>query len=379
MAAPPVPVTVAMVQVKDVPWTVRAIGQLQASQLVSVRPQVGGPLRTVLFSEGELVTVGQPLFTIDPRPAEQALLQAQANHQRSLAEVRQAEAVQVRDRALVARAKAEALRSTTLLASGMVTPSADEQTQVTWQAAQAVEVADAASIAAAQATVAANAAAIEDAKLQLSYCQVTAPIAGRTGALGVDAGNVVVANQTALVTIAQVQPIRVSFTVPEGLLGELQRAKAAGTLSVMLAGPGGSGEQGQVDLIDNQIDPTTGTIRLRAVLANAAGTRWPGQFADLALTLGVDAQALVVPLEAVQSGQQGRFIYVVEGGAEPRVALRPVRVLRTTVSEALLATGVAAGDQVVTDGQLKLVPGARVTLIAERGPASSKVPRTATP
>lgn len=359
LPSPAVPVTVAAVQVKDVPWTVRAIGQVQASQLVTVRPQVGGPLRTVLFKEGDLVTAGQPLFTIDPRPAEQALLQAQANHQRSLAEVRQAEAVQVRDKALVTRAKNEAQRSTQLVADGMVTPSADEQTQITWQAAQAVEVADEASVAAAQATVAAAAAAIEDAKLQLSWCQVTAPIAGRTGALAVDAGNIVVANQTALVTIAQVQPIHVTFTVPEPLLGDLRTAKDAGTLSVTLTG---STEHGQIDLIDNQIDPTTGTIRLRAVLANAEGKLWPGQFADLVLTLGVDAQALVVPVEALQSGQQGRFVYVVQDGA---VALRPVHVVRTNAGEALLAGGeaggVAGGDQVVTDGQLKLVPGAKVT------------------
>ncbi len=355
-----VPVTVAVAAVADVPRTVRAIGQLQASQLVVVRPQVSGPLRAALFRAGEVVSAGQPLFSIDPRPSEQALLQARAAHERSLAGVRQAQAVLARDRALVSRAKTEAERSASLVTSGMVTPSADEQTQVTYQAAQEVVVADEASIAAAQATVAVDAAAIEQATLQVGYCQVQAPIAGRTGAWASDPGNVVIANQTELVTITQAQPIHASFTIPEALLADVRAAQAANTLQVALSQ---AGEAGRVDLIDNQIDHTTGTIRLRAVLANAAGTLWPGQFVEVILTIGVDANVVVVPLEAVQNGQQGRFVYVIGSGAAANtVVLRPVQVLRSVAGQALLSDGVKAGDQVVTDGQVKLTPGATVAI-----------------
>lgn len=383
-APPPVPVTTARVVVKDLPRTVRAIGQLQASQRVTVRPQIGGPLQAVLFREGDVVHVGQPLFELDSRPAQQALRQAQAAHDRSQAEVRQAEAVLLRDRALVSRAKTEAERSTSLLQGGMITPSADEQTQVVYQAALAVIVADEASIAAAQATVAAHRAAIEEAELHLSYCQVVAPLAGRTGALAIDAGNVVTAHQTDLVTIAQIQPLYVSFTVPENLLPALQVAYAAETLTVTLSHGGDGeesengkngkrdekdtkGEKGRVNLIDNYVDPTTGTIRLRAVVANASSQRLPGQFAEVQLTLGVDAAALVVPVEALQAGQQGRFVYVVEPSSGPgvaaRVTLRPVRVVRVSGGEAMVADGVQAGEQVVLDGQLRLLPGAAVTVV----------------
>lgn len=370
-AVPPVPVTTAIAVVKDMPRTVCAIGQLQASQRVTVRPQIGGPLRSVLFREGDMVSVGQPLFSLDPRPAQQALRQAQAAHERSQAEVHQAEAVLVRDRALVSRAKTEAERSTSLLNGGMITPSADEQTQVVYQAALAVVVADEAAIAAAQATVAANRAAVDDAQLQVSYCQVLAPIAGRTGALAIDAGNVVTANQTELVTIAQIQPLYVSFTVPDTLLQVVQETYATRALSVTLSD---GGEKGQVTLIDNQVDSTTGTIRLRAVLANATGQRLPGQFAEVHVTMGVDAAAVVVPIEAVQSGQQGRFVYVVESGgaagSPSRVALRPLRVLRVSGGEALVTDGVKAGDQVVIDGQVRLLPGATVVVVNAADPAA---------
>lgn len=328
---PPVPVETALAEVRDVPVRLSGVGTTAASELVTVRPQVTAMLAKVLFSEGDTVAAGAPLFQLDDRSFAAAASQAQADAERA--------------RAQLALAESEAVRSADLLRQGLISTQQDEQSRSTLAVARA-------------AHAAANAALVRT-RLELSWCTVTAPIAGRTGATGITAGNLAAAGQTALVSIARMQPMRVTFTLPAKELARIRAASAAGPLAVsVLPDGGGAAEDGILDLIDNQVDAATATIRLRAACPNPKDRLWPGQQCRIDLILGVEPGVVTVPDRAVQTGQRGTLVWVVgkDGTAEPR----PVEVARSAEGLSVIAKGLAGGEVVVSDGQLRLSKGAAV-------------------
>ena len=332
----PVPVTVATVGQKTMPVAFRAIGNVEAMETVAVRARIGGELQQAFFTEGESVAAGDRLFAIDARPYRAALSQA--------------EAVLARDQALLAKAEADIARYASLVEQDYVTREQYDQIQ-----------ADAAALAAA---VAADRAAIETARLNLEYCTITAPVAGRTGNLNVKVGNLVKANDdTPLVTINRTSPIYASFSVPAQLLPAILAHREAGIV-VTAAVPGDTGPpaRGTLTFVDNAVDARTSTILLKATFANRDERLWPGQFVDVKVTLGEQPDRIVCPAAAVQIGQQGSYVFVV--GGDRTVELRPVTVDRVDGQNAVITDGLAPGETVVTDGQLRLFPGATVKIVA---------------
>jgi multidrug efflux system membrane fusion protein len=332
---PAVPVTVDRVVEKEMPLDVNVVGTVEAFSTVAVRAQVTGELKAVNFKQGDDVREGQVLFTLDHRPLEAALHQAEANL--------------ARDTAQAANAKVIAQRMEDLVERGVGTREQRDTARTT--------------AAALDAVVGANRAAVENAKVQLQYATIRAPIAGRTGALMVHAGNLVRANdQLPLVVINQVTPIYVSFGVPEALLPDLRRYMAMRELDVEALPPNEeiAPATGSITFVDNQVDQTTGTIRIKATFPNANRRLWPGQFVNVRVKLATDARALVVPSVAVQAGPEGQYVYIVKDGNT--VEMRAVEVARTAGQETVLKQGVKPGETVVTDGQLRLMPGSRITI-----------------
>ncbi len=326
-------------------WPSRVIGTAEASSNVSVRSQITGSLTAVSFKEGDDVTKGQVLFTLDRRPLEGALQQAQATLQR--------------DTAQAAQAKSTAARFEDLQSRGIATKEQADQSRT--------------AAAALEATLESDRAAVENAKVQLQYATIAAPISGRTGALIVHEGNLVRANDTVpLVVINQVAPIYVSFGVPEGRLPELRRYLAQGTVRVEATPPGETTtSRGLITFIDNAVDATTGQIRIKAEFPNADRRLWPGQFANVTVTLHTEPNAIVVPTAAVQAGQQGSYVFVVK--PDMTVDLRTIVVQRQNAETTIVESGLKPDETVVTDGQLRLVPGTRVSIKSGPGAASQKV------
>lgn len=370
-AGGPVPVVTAKAQAKSVPVVIPAVGTAEPLTTVQVRAQVTGQLSSIHFAEGREVKKGQLLFTIDPRPFQAA--------------VQQAEAVLARDTATARNAAQQKERYEDLYKRGLIPRDQYE--------------AQSASAQALQATLEADRAALDNARLNLNYTRILAPVSGRTGALGIHAGDLVRANDaTPLVVINQVSPIYVTFSVPGRYLGEIRRFQAQKPLAVQARGqapiaPGaqapepvtprpslgedvapGQGatmpiqpglvENGRVTFIDNTVDPTTGTIKMKATFDNADQGLWPGLFVQVTLSLTAEEGVVVVPATAVQPSASGQYVYVVK--ADRTAEVRPVTVSRQFGEEMVIARGLAAGEEVVTDGQLRLTPGARVS-IAQRG------------
>lgn len=330
-----VPVTVNRAVEKVMPLDVTAVGTVEAFSTVAVRAQVTGELKDVNFQQGDDVQAGQVLFTLDHRPLEAALSQAEANL--------------ARDTAQAANAKVIAQRMDDLVERGVGTREQRDTARTT--------------AAALDAVVGANQAAVENAKVQLQYATIRAPISGRTGALMVHAGNLVRANdQAPLVVINQVSPIYVSFGIPEGLLPDLRKYMALRELDVEALPPNEENDpaHGRITFVDNQVDQTTGTIRIKATFANANRRLWPGQFVNVTVRMSTDPHAIVVPSVAVQAGPEGQYVYVVKG--DQTVEMRPVVVSRAVGPETVLKEGVKPGETVVTDGQLRLVPGSRISI-----------------
>lgn len=327
-----VPVTVASAVRKDVPVKLRAIARVEPYATVTVKPQVSGQLVEVHFKEGQDVKAGDLLFRLDGRPYEAAVRQAEANLER--------------DRALALDAAAEAAWKAGLLRQNAASQREYEQSQATADSRRA--------------TVEADEALLEKARLDLEYCTIRAPMDGRTGDNLADPGNVVKANETALVVINQINPIYVAFAVPEQFLLRVQEAQKGGPLVVEAFFPHDPGppERGVLTFVDNKVDSTTGTILLKGTFANAERRLWPGQFVNAELTLATRAGALVIPAPAVQTGQRGQYVFVVRD--DQTVESRPVQVAFTLDTEAVIDDGLQPGERVVTDGQLRLVPGARV-------------------
>jgi multidrug efflux system membrane fusion protein len=335
-ASPPaVPIAAAPAVRKDMPLEVSVIGAVEAYATVTVRAQITGELTSVKFEQGDDVQAGQELFNLDRRPLEAALLQASATLER--------------DSVQAANAKVILQRYEELVQRGIV---AREQRDTARTA-----------VAALDATLASDRAAVENAKVQLQYSTIRAPISGRTGALMVSAGNLVRANdQTPLVTINQVTPIYVSFAFPEAQLPELRRYMAQGTLGVAVSSANDSGPRalGRITFVDNAVDQTTGTIRVKGTFPNEDRHLWPGQFVNVVVRLTTETNAIVVPSIAVQTGPDGYYVFLVK--PDQTVELRPVTVARLAGTETVIKDGLAAGDSVVTDGHLRLVPGSRVSV-----------------
>ncbi|MBM4441578.1 MAG: efflux RND transporter periplasmic adaptor subunit [Candidatus Rokubacteria bacterium] len=357
---PAVPVLVADVAQRTVPLQVSAIGNVQAYTTVAVRSQVAGEIRDVHFSEGRDVKRGDLLFTIDPRPFETALRQAEAALGQRRAEVSQAQANLARDLAQQQWAAAQEKRYGELLGKELIAREQYEQIRTNAAAMEASVRAVRAAEENARAAVAAAQAAVDHARLQLSYTRIHAPSDGRTGNLVGQRGNLVKANDgEPLVVIAQVTPIYASFGVPEHQLGTIRKHQGPGGLKTEARVPGHGSEHGTLTFINNTVDPNTGTIQLKATFANAARVLWPGQFVEVTLTLASEA-AVVVPSQAIQAGQQGSFVYVVT--PDLKVESRKVQPGRRLERETIVTSGLKPGERVVTDGHLRLVPGAKVEI-----------------
>jgi len=331
---PVVPITAAKVVEKTVPVTFRAIGHVEPIATVAIKARIGGELQKAWFAEGQGVPKGATLFTIDARQYEAAL--------------RLAEAQLAKDAALLAKAESDTRRYQGLVKQDFVTKEQYEQIVAT--------------AAALRAAVEADQASVDNARLQVAYCTITAPIEGRTGTLNVKVGNLVKADDsTPLVTINQMRPIFASFSVPAQLLPQLTKHDGNRiTVTATLPQNPGPAEEGTLTFVDNAVDTATGTILLKATFANKDERLWPGQFVDIVVTLGEEPNRIVVPAPAVQTSQQGQYVFVVKD--DQTVELRPVKVDRMDEAEAVIEKGLTAGETVVTDGQLRLIPGARVEI-----------------
>lgn len=330
----PVPVLVARAGARTVPVEVRAIGTVQAYSAVAVRSQLTGKIAAVHFHEGQEVRAGDLLFTLDSRPWQAALNQAQANCKR--------------DEAQLASARLEFERIKSLLDSKIASQQDYDSAEAAYQALEA--------------TVLADNAAISNAQVNLGYTEIRSPIAGRTGNLTIKDGNVVKAPDDILLSITQVHPIYVAFGVPEQNLPAIRRQAHREALQVTAMAPGNNGEaaQGKLTFIDNTVDTNTGTILLKGTFANTNDLLWPGQFVQVSLTLSNLVDATVVPSQAVQAGQNGEFVFVVK--PDDSVEARTVETGIAYDGQVVVVSGLKPGENVVTDGQLRLVPGSKVSI-----------------
>jgi membrane fusion protein, multidrug efflux system len=364
-----VPVTTAKAVTKDVPMDLDVIGNVEASSTVSIKPQVSGELKAAMFNEGQFVKKGDPMFEIDKRTLTAQIDQAQANLARSEAQLRQAQATLAKDIAQAEYLKSLSARTEMLMKEGIASKEQGQQAASQALAQKETTDADRAAIESAKADIAANKATIDNLRVQLGFTTIRAPITGRTGTLLVKPGNIVSGNTTELVTINQIQPIYVSFAVPESQFQKIASRYGKEKVEVFAA-PQEANEpphRGLLSFLENTVDPTTGTIRLRATFPNTDLKMWPGQFVRVRMRLGLIEGAVVVPNQAVQTGADGSFIYVVK--ADRTVESRPVETGARQAQELVVTKGLREGETVVTEGQLRLAPGLRV---AQRAPGEGK-------
>ncbi len=338
--APAIPVNVALIVEQSMPLKIQAIGNVEVQNTVAIKSRLDGQIVAVSFKDGQSVAKGQPLFEIDARPLQAQLAQAQA----ALA----------RDKAQHERATQQEVRYKDLLQKGFVSQDAYAQFRT--------------NVDTAAATVRASEAAVENARLQTEYAQIRSPIDGQAGKILIQQGNIVKANDTpALVVINQISPIYVSFAVPEQYLPLIQKYMALGKLAVEALPQGATGAPeglatGALAFVDNTVDTTTGTVRLRAAFPNKNKSLWPGQFVTASVTLSEQQNAIVAPSQAVQTGPKGQFVYVVKGGV---AHMREITIERVEGAQTIVAKGLAGGEQVVTNGQSRLVPGMKVAIKAD--------------
>jgi membrane fusion protein, multidrug efflux system len=343
-----IPVLVATAARKTMAIQLRAVGNVEAFSTVSVKSQITGVLTEAHFKEGQNVKKGQLLFTIDPRPLEAVLKQSEANL--------------ARDAAQLQNAREQARRYAELFKKQYVSQEQYEQIRTNADALEAV--------------VEADKAAVENARVQLSYCYIYSPIDGQVGSLLVNEGNLVRVNDaTPLVVINQVTPINVTFSVPEQNLADIRRHMATGSLKVEARFPSDDGraEHGILAFIDNAVDRTTGTIKLKAEFKNGERRLWPGQFINVALTLSTQSDAVVVPSEAIQVGPEGQHVFVVK--PDNSVEVRPVVVARTDEGETVIANGLQPGEKIVREGQFLLGPGSRIEVRDSKSTETGEVKR----
>jgi membrane fusion protein, multidrug efflux system len=356
-------VQVAKATQESLPTEVRVVGTVEASAVVQVKSQIAGQLESVSFTEGQNVKQGDVLFHIDPRPYQEALRQAEAAVQRDQAQVAQADANLVRDQAQAKFAETDAARQEQLNKENLASKLTADQARTALDVNRATAHASEAMVNTARATLASDQSAVAKAKLDLSYCTIPAPISGRTGNLLVNQGNLVKENDAALVVIHRVEPIFVTFGVPEDHLSAIRRLNAIQALAVHIALQDGGNRTatGTLAVIDNTVDASTGTIHLKAALDNRDGMLWPGQFVNVALTLDTVRNATVVPTEAIQAGRQSQVVFVVKPGNT--VEIRPVTLGASRGGKTVIEKGLTPGETVVIDGQMALFPGAPVRIV----------------
>lgn len=331
-----IPVVVAPAERKDVPIRIEGVGNVEAISSVALKSRIDGQIVRVAIRDGADVARGQVLFEIDPRPAAAQLKQAQA---RLAGDLAQAE-----------RAKEQDKRYQDLLQKRFISPDAYQQIR--------------ANLDSALATADASRAAVDNARLQLEFATLRAPIAGRAGRVQIQIGNMVKANDVQpLVTLNQIAPIYVSFAVPEKFIGQVRAAMRDGNCAVDITTRNSAGEpvqtQGTLSFVDNAVDSATGTVKLRATVANRDTLLWPGQFVTASATLGKQAGAIVVPADAVQNGPSGTYVYVVD---KATAKMKPVKVGRTLDRQSVIEEGLKGDEQVVVDGQSRLLPGVPVVI-----------------
>jgi membrane fusion protein, multidrug efflux system len=349
------PVTVATAVRKNVPVNLQLAGSVEAYQTVTIKAQINGELTGVHFREGDMVKKGDLLFSIDPRQLEAQLSQAQANLAREEAQLRQAEANLARDAAQEKMARTATARSSRLLDQRLISKEQAEQVSTSAEVSGAAVRADEAAIQSARAAIAATKAAVENIRVQLGYASIRSPIDGRTGDLISQQGSILLANTTELTSINQIQPVYVTFSVPEARLREIRLSQV-----VMASSRNDSGtpEIGELTFIDNLVDAGTGMIKLRGTFPNSNRSLWPGEFVRVTLKLGTQSNALVVPSHAVQTGQDGTYVFVVK--PDGTVESRPVATGARADQEIVLEKGLEVGEVVVTEGQMRLAHGSRV-------------------
>ena len=381
-----VAVKVAEVVQKTVPVQIKTFGNVQAYATVAIRAQVNVELMTIGFKEGEEVKEGRVLFTLDARSFEAAVSHAEAAFKQAEAARKQAEAAVVKDKALAKNARIEADRAETLLKQGAYTQEQYDNAQASQAAMDAAVDADIAAVAAAGAAMNAAQANVDAAKTQLSFCTIRSPMDGRAGSRTVDVGNIIKAvDMQPMVMINQVHPIYVGFSIPEQqlplvkkYLNDTEKMK----VEAIIPGDPGLPATGELTFIDNAIDATTGTILLKGAFPNDDRRLWPGQYVNVVLTLTRQPNALVIPSVAVQTGQQGQYVFVLKPCAVPgapvsdqTVEARTVTTGRLVDDSIVIEKGLQPKEQVVTDGQFRLVDGARVDVVqspAEKGPGSAE-------
>ena len=367
------PVRIGEVLEQPMPIQLTTIGAVESYTTVMVKSQVSGELTRVWFNEGDVVKEGQTLFSIDTRPYDVALEQAEANLAKAQAQVEQARASLAKDKVQADNAQVQLARDEDLLPKKMVSKQEYDQVRTTAEALKAALMADEASIKSAAEGIRGAQAEIDAAKLQLDYCTIHAPITGKTGSLQIYKGNLVKANDTAaMVMISQTQPIYVSFTVLDKQLADIRQYMAQGPLEVKALIPQqeDSPATGTLTFVDNTVDRTTGTIRLKATFTNEDNRLWPGQFVDTVLQVTVHANAVVAPTRAIQTGQQGPYAFVVqagEGEGEPGMTaeLRKVVPGETFGEMTAITEGLQPGEKVVTEGHLRVTPGGQVKILTD--------------
>lgn len=361
-ATPSVPVRVAQAQSRTVPVEVATVGNVEAWSTIAVKAQIGGTLVRVHFREGDMVQKDAVLFEIDPRPYQQAIAQLEANIARGRALLAQAEANLSRAQAQEAHYAKQAHRYDQLAKEGIFSREQAEQMAVELRARRSGVRAETAARESARAAILADEAALESAKLNLGYCTIRSPITGRTGNLLVKQGNLVKANDVELVSIHQIQPVYISFAVPESHLTAIRQRTAQLVAFASVPGDGKPAASGKVSFLNNMVDRTTGTIQLKATFPNADTHLWPGQFVEVRLRLEERAGAVIVPASAVQAGQQGPYVYVVK--QDQTVEQRPVKPGPRLAADVAIDQGLQVGETVVTEGQLRLAPGMKIKVLS---------------
>jgi multidrug efflux system membrane fusion protein len=378
-AAPPPPATVRAIPATtaDVPLEIAAIGNVEAISTVDVKARITAPVLRVHFAEGQDVRQGQLLFDLDAEPVNRQLAEMDANIAKDLASEKQAQANLARDQATWRNLDSVATRGAGLLKEGILSREQADQTAASAEAAKAALEADRAALESARAAEKANRARLNQLRLQLDYTKVYAPITGRAGSIAIKQGSLARENDNTLVTILQTTPVYVSFPVPENLLPQIRRYNASHPLAVTAVAADNRTTTGTLQFIDNSVDTTTGTIRLKASFNNADRTLWPGQFVNVRARLSVEQNRIVISSQTVQTGPQGKFVWVLNP-ADSTVSMRNVTVLRIytpsgQTEKAVIGTGLAPGESVISEGQLRLAPGAKVRLL----PTQSQATQTA--
>jgi membrane fusion protein, multidrug efflux system len=361
-----IPVRAVQAVSADVPLEIAAVGNVEAMDSVEVKSRIAGTINRVAFTEGQNVVKGQLLFSIDHEALQRQALEEQANLERDAALEQQARAVVARDVAAEKQSHSEADVARQLGSLGVISGQRVKQLVTTSDSAQASLNADQAAVKAAAGSTMADRARLAETQLQLHFSDVVAPISGRAGAVMVKAGGMVRDNDTALVTLVQLAPIYVTFGIPEQSLNEVRRLNQTGQqLIVKASTDANTPTEGHLAFIDNTVNPATGTIRLKAAFPNRDNALWPGAFVSVRLRLGMETGRTVVPESSIQDGQDGKYVWLIKSGVASISSVTVTRTYRPPGGheQAIIGSGIKAGDMVVSEGQLRLTAGASVALL----------------